>query len=69
MQQKRMEAVYYYIRSLMAANPVHTDREPLLSLLHHASSKVGDTLGGVTPCDLPALPGLFFCMESRMTSM
>ena len=39
-QQRRLDAVYYYIRSLTAGTPFLGARESLLGLLHDTGSKV-----------------------------
>lgn len=46
-QKRKMDAVYYYMRSLAASNPILTAKESLMSLFEEAKRKVGHTLNTV----------------------
>ena len=39
-QRRKLDAVYYYMRSLMASNPFQSARESLLSLFDESRKKV-----------------------------
>lgn len=43
-QRKKFDAVYYYMRSLMASNPFFTARESLLALFDENRKKVSPFL-------------------------
>lgn len=44
LQKRKLDAVYYYMRSLAASNPILTAKESLMSLFEEAKRKVRDTL-------------------------
>lgn len=39
-QRRKLDAVYYYMRSLMASNPFHSARESLITLFDENRKKV-----------------------------
>jgi len=41
-QRRKLDAVYYYMRSLMASNPFQSARESLLSLFDESRKKVSN---------------------------
>ena len=51
LQRKKFDAVYYYMRSLMASNPFFTARDSLLALFDENRKKVNAEL-----CDSGFLP-------------
>lgn len=48
LQKRKLDAVYYYMRSLAASNPILTAKESLMSLFEEAKRKVRDTLCQLT---------------------
>lgn len=40
LQKRKLDAVYYYMRSLAASNPILTAKESLMSLFEEAKRKV-----------------------------
>lgn len=44
LQKRKLDAVYYYMRSLAASNPILTAKESLMSLFEEAKRKVRATL-------------------------
>lgn len=47
-QKRKLDAVYYYMRSLAASNPILTAKESLMSLFEEAKRKVRLTLLSLT---------------------
>lgn len=50
LQKRKLDAVYYYMRSLAASNPILTAKESLMSLFEEAKRKVRHTIwskGGI----------------------
>lgn len=45
LQKRKLDAVYYYMRSLAASNPILTAKESLMSLFEEAKRKVRNTFG------------------------
>lgn len=43
LQKRKLDAVYYYMRSLAASNPILTAKESLMSLFEEAKRKVWHT--------------------------
>ena len=46
LQRRKLDAVYYYMRSLAASNPFLTARESLMSLFDEARKKVNYIMPG-----------------------
>lgn len=46
LQKRKLDAVYYYMRSLAASNPILTAKESLMSLFEEAKRKVRYTFHG-----------------------
>lgn len=44
LQKRKLDAVYYYMRSLASSNPILTAKESLMSLFEEAKRKVGHSL-------------------------
>jgi len=40
LQRRKLDAVYYYMRSLAASNPIRTAKESLMSLFEETKRKV-----------------------------
>lgn len=45
-QKRKVDAVYYYMRSLLSSNPIMVARENLLTLFDEIRKKVSDSGGG-----------------------
>lgn len=48
-QRRKLDAVYYYMRSLAASNPILTAKESLMSLFEETKRKVSGDAGRIIP--------------------
>ena len=59
-QKRRLDAVYYYMRSLAASNPFITARESLMSLFDDAKKKVSERNADIRFSDQIRIAHLIF---------